>query len=347
MVAPLIIAAGVSAAATLVSSLVSWSESKDAQSASDAERSKVQALIDKIQSPNFDMSKITPQEYKIVGTYTPEAIPTIEEQYPEIIQKTKDMQEGRSAQMEAIRYMREIASSGKDPIAEMDRIKGARQAAQEANTQSANIQSQMQRRGIGDSALQLGLQQQAAGDAGYQTAMSGEEAARDALNRRMSASQNSANIGGQVFSADEQQEAQNAAIINDFNQRMSARRQQLAELNTNNSNQAQQTNLDNAQKISNSNITAQNNAAVYNQTTANDLKQRQYTNNINKVAVASGQAQSNIAGINENAKANQNLYTGLGGVVSTTANAAGQYYGSQRQPDESLEDYKIRMGYKG
>ena len=313
----LIIVGTVMAVSTLVTSLISWQNSKDALSASTAERKKVDDLLAKVQAPDFDIKDITPDDYKVVGKFTPEVVPMIEEAYPQIIEKTKDMQEGRSAQMDAIRYMRQLASQGVDPIAEMDRLKGARQAAQEASTQEANIQSNMQRRGLGDSALNLGLQQQAAGDAGYRTAMSGEQAAKDALERRTSSATQAANIGGQVVSQDQSQQAQNAAIINDFNQRMSTRRQQLAELNTQNANQAAASDLANQQSIANLNTQAKNAAAVANQAKDNALKQQQYDNEMNKIRVASGQASLASQDIMATAAANQRLATGVGSAVNT------------------------------
>ena len=322
MVIGLLIAGAVMAVSTLVTSLISWKESKDALSASDAERQKVDDLLAKVQQPDFKIKDITPEDYKVVGKFVPEVIPTIEEAYPEIIKKTKDMQEGRSAQMEAIRYMRGLASQGIDPIAEMDRLKGARQAAQEASTQRANIQSNMQRRGIGDSALNLGLQQQAAGDAGYRTAIAGEQAAKDALERRASAATQAATLGGQVINEDQSQQAQNASIINDFNQRMSNRKQQLAELNTQNANQAAITDLANQQAIANQNVTARNQANVTNQSTANALKQQAYDNELNKIRIASGQGQQAANNILANATANQKLVTGLGATANTLNAAA-------------------------
>ena len=327
----------------LGAALGNWMISDDANTASQAERDKIQALIDNLKTPGFDVSKITPQDYKVVGKFVPEVIPMIEEANPKIVEKTKDMQEGRSAQMDAIRYMRGIAASGKDPIAEMDRLKGARQAAMEANTQNQNIASDMQRRGIGDSAMQMGLQGQQAGAAGYNTAMAGEQAARDALSRRMGASQEAAGIGGQVFASEQGLEAQNANIINDFNQRMSARRQQLADLNVGNRNQANANDLANQQAIANTNTQQTNQAAIQQQAKENAAKQTAYQDELNKIGLQSGQGQGNIRGIQDAAAGNQALITGVGQAINTLGTTVGDYNQppkkTQKQLDEEYPEY--------
>ena len=319
MVLPLIAAAGIGAGAQIVSSIMSWMESKDAANATAAERQKMQDLVNSIQQPNFDLNSIKPEEFKLIQAYVPAAVPLIEENAPQVVKNTKDMNESRGAQLESLRYMRQLAAQGKDPIAEMDRLRGSRQAAQEAGTQMQNIQSQMQRRGIGDSGLSLGLQQQAAGDAGYRTAMAGEQAAADALNRRGTASMNAANIGNQVFGADESIESKNASIINDFNQRMSQRRQQLAQLNVGNANQAAQDYQNQMQNVNNKNVDLRNNTALNEQQRQNQLKQNAYNNSMQKANVLAGQSAQNVGDIQNNANTNQKLYAGAGKIAAGAA----------------------------
>ena len=337
-------AIGASAGATLGSALGDWLISDDANNATAAERKRIQDIVENLKDPTYDISKITPQDYKVVGKFVPQAIPTIEEANPKIISQTKDMQEGRSAQMDAIRYMRGIAASGQDPIAEMDRLKGARQSAMEANTQNQNIAAGMQRRGIGDSAMQMGLQGQQAGNAAYNTAMSGEQAARDALSRRMGASQEAAGIGAQVQSQDQSLEAQNANIINGFNQRMSERRQQLANINTGNINQANANDLANQQSIANMNTQQTNQAAINQQAKENAAKQQEYQNAISKIGLQSGQSQGAIKDIQNAAEGNQAIVTGVGQGISTLANtvysANTKPKKSQQQLDEENPEYK-------
>ena len=315
---------------TLGSALASWYQSSKADDATAAERAKIGQLINQVQDPNFDMSTISPDVYKVVEKYVPQAAQVVQQQAPEVVKNTADMTTARQAQMQSLSQMQQLAAQGKDPIAEMDRLAGARQAAQEANTQNQNIQAGMQRRGIGDSAMSLGLQQQAGGQAAYQTAMSGEQAAKDALQRRMQAGQQAASIGGQVFGQDTGIQQSNVNAINQYNQEMANRAQNVNLANTNATNQAGLYNNQNAQQQSNLQAQQQ----INERDKQNQLKQMMYGNAMNKVSIQAGQGQSNIQGIQNTANTNQKLATGTG---QTAAAIAVGYGNAQKKSQE--DDY--------
>jgi hypothetical protein len=322
---PITIGAIVGGVSMLGGSIMSYLESQESARISAKERQKLYELAMATEDPNFNMSTITPEQFRAVEAFVPAAVPFIAEQAPEVIQKNAEMKEARGAQMDTLRYLQQMAREGKDPIAEMDRLKGARLAAQEASTQRANIQAGMGRRGVGiDSGLSLGMQQQAAGDAGYRTAMAGEQAARDALERRGQAASQAASIGGQVFGQEADIEARNVNAINAFNQRMAERRQQLAQLNVGGANQAAMAQRANEQAIANMNVQARNAAAVGNLDRENDLKQRVYQNRLGKTATAMGAGEAGIRGMEEASRGRQRAWAGAGQGLATLASSYGR-----------------------
>jgi hypothetical protein len=317
----------------LSTALMSYLNSRAAAKASAKERQRLYELAMAAQEPDFDMSTITPQEFSVLEKYVPATIPFIAEQAPEVVEKSTLAKEAQGKQLDAMRYMSSLAKSGVDPIAEMDRLRAARLAAQEAGTSQANIRAGMERRGVGmDSGLSLGLQQQAAGQAGLRTAMAGEEAARDALARRNQAMGQAATLGGQVYGQELDLEAQNVGLINAFNQRMAQRRQAIAQANVDAANQASRYNIGTAQEIADKNVAQRNAARQADQDRRNSLAQRAYENRMAKQRLAAGLGESAIAARQGVREKESDAYAGLGQGLSSIAVGAGREY--QREEDE-------------
>jgi hypothetical protein len=320
--------------------IMSYLQSSESAKISQKQRQELYNLAQQTQEPDFDMRDITPEQFKAVDAFVPTAVPFIAEQAPEIVEKNATMKEAQGAQMDSLRYLQQLARSGVDPLAEMDRLKASRQAAQEASLQRANMESGMQRRGVGmDSGLSLGLQQQAAGQAGYRTAMAGEEAARDALNRRNQASTQSAQIGGQVFGQEANIEEHNASIINGFNQRMAQRRQAITSGNIEAANAAAANARANQQAINNLNTNAANTAAIRNQDNQNRIKQEQYNNKMKKLGILGNAQEGAIQSQQQGSQATAGLYQGLGQGLGTLAAGYAQNSNEEEARRKRIERY--------
>src|SRR5882672_9114782 len=81
-----------------------------------------------VQSPQFAQGDFTPEQFQVVGKYVPEIAPYIAEKNPELIKQSAAANEGRQAQIDALRQMRGISSQDKDPQLMSQLAKASRQA---------------------------------------------------------------------------------------------------------------------------------------------------------------------------------------------------------------------------
>ena len=99
MVVPLIIAGGVA----LGSAIMQYINSKKGRELAAAERAKLEALLAKVQDPQFDASALNPEDYRVVQQYVPQGAPFIEEVAPQITKaQSEGAKAGREAQMNAL-----------------------------------------------------------------------------------------------------------------------------------------------------------------------------------------------------------------------------------------------------
>jgi len=113
-----------------------------------AERARIAALADAIQSPDFDMSTITPEEFKLLGQYNPEMMPLIQEKAPEMVQRSMAGEQGQDAMLNSLQRLRNLSNTGADAQS---------QAMVEQAMRNAAIQNQGQQAGILDNASRRGF----------------------------------------------------------------------------------------------------------------------------------------------------------------------------------------------
>ncbi len=276
-----------------------------------------------IQSPNFDMSKLSPARLELVGKYVPDLAPLIKEVAPTTIQNTGDMQTGRNAQLAALKKFTQVGEGGFDPEYEQKIQQAARSAQTEAQGRQGALMDTYARRGLGGSGLELAAQLGSNSQAMDRLASTNQQAASDSYKNQLQALAQGANLGGQIQSQDQSLQSQNASIINSFNQRMSQQQQDYEQQRANQLNQAQVQNLANAQNVSNQNVSNQNQFALNQQGRTDDLAkygygaqvdaqkrqdalaQQQYGNQVNERNTQNSIAQS-LADWNANQKKTQN-----------------------------------------
>lgn len=317
--------------------LLGYLANKDAQKLNAAERARMMELIDKVKQPNFDMSSLTPEEFQIVGTYVPQAIPLIEEQAPELVQQSQAALQGRQAQQSALQRLMEVGNAPTD-IAQQAAVSDASRAAAIQNQGSmAALNEQQARQGQGGLGLAGALSQMQANN---QTgAMTSQNAALDAYRNRLNALSQGAAIGNQLQGNENNLALNNSNIINSYNQRMAQMRQNNAIANTNMQNEAQMSNLNNRQSAADKNTSNANDFMKYNQGNQNQLKQQQYNNQMQKIGAYSGLSAQNQQANTQNAQSKANLYGGLsqglaGGI---------QGYQANQQQNEMNDLYKQMM----
>lgn len=221
----------------------------------------------------FNAQNMTPEQYKVAAKYKPEIAPFVAEKNPELVKQSGAATEGRQAQMDALRKMRGIASSDFDPGLADKLSQASRQAQIDAQSRGQSILSQMQRRGAANSGLAMMGQQQAGADAMDREAQMGQAGAAEAYQNKINAIRSSAQMGGDIAGAENSLAAQNASIINNYNQRFTKAQQDWQNSRAGDMNSANQINMQNEQNVANGNTDVNNRFALSNQARQDKIAQ--------------------------------------------------------------------------
>ena len=230
-------------------------------------------------APQWDLSELVPEDLELVEKFVPEIAPAIQEAAPQVIEKTEDMKEGEEAERKALRRFMEIGEGDFDPVYQQ-RVKEARDRAQsEAQARTAAIQQDFARRGIGGSGLELAAKLGTSGQAMDRQAQMGMQAEAQAYQNQLNALAQGARLGAGLQDREISTQSKNAAIINDFNQRMSKRQQDWEQARANALNAADMRNIEQSQRIADTNVHQRNQAqraarARADQIALNDYKHR-------------------------------------------------------------------------
>lgn len=298
----------------LISGLLQWQNSKEARAATQAERARIEGLINNLKDPNFDTSMITPEDYKVVGKYVPQVAPLVAEANPTLMKgDSADATLAKNAQRDLLSNFLSQAKSGNDPLLEIQQRKAAQQAAADAQSNRSSLDSLFARRGMAPGgAMQYGAALSGAADAQQKEADAGQQAALAAYQNRQSAMGQAAGLAGNIYNREASQEQQNAQIMNDFNKRMAQTQNQYGQYAAGQGNDAQKYNLGVSQETSNANNNRGYQAQVANQGLKNQSAQQLYNNQVGRVGLQSGVADNAIKAINQTAQGNNQLVQGLG-----------------------------------
>lgn len=239
-------------------------------------------ITSKVKEPDIDYSKMTPEQFKLVGKYSPQLAPHIAEKNPKLVEDTAASREGRDAQLSALRKLRQVASSDQDPELQQQLDEASKRAQVDAQSRQQSVLQDAARRGSMDSGTALAASLQGGSDAMERSAMESSNAAVAAYKNRLSALRDSASLGGQVRGDEMEMESRNANIINDFNTRTSARRQAWEDQRVAMLNDAEIRNLDSEQRVSNANVD-QNNRFAFGERDRHDrLMQDRYARQVDE-----------------------------------------------------------------
>jgi hypothetical protein len=346
------------AGSSIAGGLLQYMNSNKAREASSEQLAKIQDIYSKMQVPNldgsptdqpqFDVRQLSPEDYKVLSQYVPEVAQQVKEVAPQVITETGDMKSGRAAQMAALNRLRDVGAGGVDPEYADKMLQASRQASTDAQAKIDAVLQAQARRGLLGSGNQLAAQLQGATSSMDRQAMMGSSAAAESYRNQLQALRDSASLGGQVRSADEGLQAQNASIINAYNARDAQSGQQWQNQRAQSLNEAQRYNQALAQNTANQNTAQNNQYAQYNQQYGNQMAQQAYGNAAAQKAALNSIRQQNFA--NQNAinqgmagayQGNaQNIMQGaadtnaaIGGLASGIG-AAAMYQGAQDRADE-------------
>lgn len=238
-------------------------------------------ITEKLKDANLDMRALTPEMYKVVGQYAPEAAKYVAEANPTLIQQTATGQEGRQAQIDALREFQKIAK-GENPELKARLQEAALNAQGAAQSRTQSTLQDAQRRGTLGGGLQFGAALQGSGDAMAEAGAQSRAAAIEAYRQKLAAVQTSGNMGQQLASDELNQQKSNADIINSFNERTSKNYQNYLNQRAELGNQAQMYNLQAQQGAADKNTTTANEMNRFNLQNQNQLRQQAYGNQVNE-----------------------------------------------------------------
>jgi len=287
MVLPLVVA-GIGAGTALIGAVAqainnaktTRAEKKANEQTTEAENAEIQRLeqlASQIERPDFSVEEINPALIDTVFKYSPESIPFVAEENPQIVEKSPVAQQSQQAQMGALGRFEELAQTGEDAQLIAAREGAEREQMQALSRAQAERDAMSQRRGLGmGSGAQLALgQADLTASAQTQQAMN-ERAAADAALRRLQATQQAASLGGQITGQELALAGQNVDIINTFNQRQAMRQQDVMGQNVDTRNQAQLLAAQNAQDVAQQNAIIQNQMAQQNRAAQMQAAQQQW-----------------------------------------------------------------------
>lgn len=317
--------AGLAIGGQLGSSISNFLNSREAANISAEERKRMEDLLKKVQMPNFDASKITPQEFKVVGQYVPQVAQYVQEQNPTLVQgNSADQQAAKDAQRQVLQQMIAQSRNGEDVIADIQRNRASREASSQASSNRASLDDAMQRRGLAPgSGLQYAAALQGNAQAAQNQAMQDENALMAAEQRRQQAGMNAAGLGGQIFNRDANMEQQNANVINDFNRRIAESRNAYGQYASGLQNQASQYNLGNQQSAADKTVTANNAAQQYNLDRGDKNVMNTFNASKDLYNAAAGNSKNVMEGANARAAQKNQTASGIGNVASSVGNFAG------------------------
>lgn len=337
-------------AAQAASSMLQAYNSEQGRQMDAKARAELKDMIDKIQDPKFDVSTITPQQFKVIGKYSPQVAPYIAEKNPTLLKETAVSQEGKNAQLSALRNLQNTATTGSDPMQQALMEGAARNTQAEAQSRQASLLQDAVRRGQSGTLATLASQMGGNEAAMTRNAEANRQAAIQAYQNKLSAMRDSANLGGTIANQDINMQKSNADIINQFNQRMAGQQNQYGQYAANQSNDAQMKNLAAAQEAANANVSGANSAAWQNRQMQNSAQQNAFQNALNRVGVQGGMYQTNAAAQAKNIGDQNQMLQSLPNMYGAYSQGEEAKKGQIFQKTgnwESPEDYMARKKQQG
>lgn len=337
---------------------------KENQRARERETGHIENLINALKDPEFDLSYLSPEDYKLLAEYKPEVAAYVAERAPQLVTGMgPGAAEGLDAQMSALQKYRDLSNTGRDAQSDILLNQALRKSAQARRGNQGQIATSFQRRGAGGSGMELAsrlIEGQNANELGQSAA---ENAALRAIETRRQALRDSANLGGDVRREGIALEGRNVNTINDWNRRMADTYRNWGRDRVNTLNDAQYKNLIARQNIANANVGQRNQSKTAYQNLRNKYAQQRYENDVGKVGLRTGVANQRMSNAENAAQDQRNMINSLvvGGTQAVAAGAAGnkpetgnvyaQGINSPQAPKYSLWDddseYKNKYSYAG
>lgn len=333
MVVPLVIAGGI----VLGSAIMQYMNSQKGRELAAAERDKLEALLAKVQDPQFDASALTPEDYRVVQQYVPQGAPFIEEVAPQITKaQSEGAKAGREAQMNALGRLSQLSTSDRDPLMDLQASQALQKAGVANQGRVGAITESFARRGQGGGPQEMLAQMLGSQQSNEMANQSMTNLAVEAQRRKLQALADSAQLGGQIRGEDVALESRNNDILNQFNQRFAARKQAWEDARADMLNAAQRANIDLAQGVADRNVSTRNQFAVDNRNRYNDVEGKKWGVSMDRLG-----RQSNLGGMaRDDIAANTNAQNqAVSGASGAAISSLDRYYGNKKKPQDDEGAY--------
>lgn len=334
MIEPITMALIASAAAPVIGGLLgSEAARSDRDAAKEAQRQALEILMQAGAPPDVAQALILKQ-YEALGMPVAELEPEVQQAASHMADVQTDPAM-KSAQMQALRSLQQIGSSGLRPEDKAAMMELQDQATQEARSQQQGILQNMQQRGMSGSgaevAAMLGSQQGSANQ-GLRNAM---RVSSDASQRALQAIGQAGTLGGQMRSQDFGEQSDKARAQDEmdrFNINNMVRRNSANVDRLNNRNQLD---WQNRQNVSNQNVGLHN----AEQDRINRAKQWMYDADLRRRGAVSQGYQAEAGHRQADANATQNMWAGIGSGVGQGFGAYANYQQAKPLQDAQINYY--------
>lgn len=337
---PITIAAmvGMSAAGAIINYL----NSEEARKIAKSERAKLEALVNKLQSPQFETSTLTPPELKVLETYTPQVAEMVYEVAPELVTVSDRARMGQRAQDAALARLQSI-SQGTAPGANLEVIAALDNAMQRGGAQRDAILADMGRQGLTpSSSAYSNLQYGAANQSQKNMFMTSLQAAIADRARRDQATTQSADLGGNINRFEIDLERLNDDIVNQVNRRNTEARRNYLANRADEMNRASMYNMGMRQKYSDQNLNNLYQAQVQGRDLRNKQVQANYDTERDKLSALAGISTNRVGDAYRNAQDTSNLISGLTNAGMTGA----MMYGNAQERQKDRDAWRPTTEYR-
>jgi hypothetical protein len=333
---------GVLGGGAVIGAAANYLNNENNRKANDREIRRISAIVDAIKDPKFDVSNISPEDFKLVAQFKPELAAYIGEKAPELVKGLSPAaQQGLDAQMSALAKYRNLSTTGEDMQSKILSDQALRKAQIQNQGQQGAISSSFDRRGQGGSQADLVtalLSQQGSNKSAQESA---EDAAMRSYQTRLDALRNSTALGGDIRNTELGIEGKNANTINNFNQNVVKGQRDYENNRVNTLNDAQLKNINAAQGISNANIGQRNAARTAQQEKVNKYAETGFENDVQRAGLKTKAPGMQIVQNNADATNNANLINGLVSGLNKGASAYGAYKNGQSPATDFKDSQKL------
>ncbi len=326
-------------AASLLSGIIGGISSANDRAAAQQAAQEAMQQINAIGAPPDLAKRIILEKFKSAGILTPELEHNISLGVSQASQ-TKTDPKLQADQQEALQLIKQRAQGGLSPVerANLDEIR--QNAAQNTRAKTDQLLQSFAQRGQGGGGASLAAQLAAAQSGNQEQARAGLQQGAIASQNALSAIGQQGSMAGQMRGQDFSENQARAQAADAFKQFDTANQIAQQARNVNAGNQAQATNLQNDQNISNANTSA-GNAELQRQVAAQQqMWQDQMAVQQAKAAALTGKAQQSQQQAQNTAQSWQNIGAG----VSGAANAVGGAMGKQQDAANDMTKFKMLHG---